>query len=169
MSDPLAVIRPARPEDVPEIFAMVGELASFENLEHQLTASLDDMHQALFAQQGHAEALVAEMPDADQRANVLVGYAIFFENFSTFLCRRGIYLEDVYVRPSYRKRGIGSAFIRKLATFATERKCGRMEWSVLDWNQNAIDLYESIGGEVLPDWRIVRLNTDAIDRLAAGS
>jgi GNAT superfamily N-acetyltransferase len=163
------VIRAAVPEDVPEIYAMVRELASFEKLEHQLTASVEDMQFALFEQGGNAEALVGEMPGSNPQAKALVGYAIFFENFSTFLCKRGIYLEDVYVRPQYRKRGIGKAFLQRLANHAVERNCGRMEWSVLDWNQNAIDVYESIGGEVLPDWRIVRLGNETIKRLAEGT
>ena len=166
MPHPPCVIRAARPEDLPEIFAMLRELASFEKLEHQLTASPEDMRVALFEQEGNAEALVAEAPVSNQQANALVGYAIFFENFSTFLCKRGIYLEDVYVRPQYRKQGIGKAFLRRLATYAVERDCGRMEWSVLDWNQNAIDVYESIGGDILTDWRIVRLGTETIKRLA---
>jgi ribosomal protein S18 acetylase RimI-like enzyme len=159
-------IRAARPDDVPEIFAMLRELATFEKLEDQLTADEEDMHHALFVQSGGAGALVAESSDRDEGAPSLVGYAIFFENFSSFLCRRGIYLEDLYVRPAFRKRGIGKALLGRLAKVAVERNCGRMEWAVLDWNQNAIDVYRSIGGKVLPDWRIVRLDDAAIERLA---
>ena len=150
---------------------MLRELAVFEKLEHQLTASEADMHHALFVQ-GSAEALVAEGPtDGEPKdgepVTRLVGYALYFENFSTFLCRRGIYLEDIYVCDVYRKQGIGKAFLRHLAGIAIERNCGRMEWAVLDWNQNAIEVYQAIGGDVLPDWRIVRLGTDTIKRLAA--
>ena len=164
MADAPCEIRTVRPEDVPQVFAMLRELAVFEKLEHQLTASEDDMYRALFVER-HAEALVAQSGDADGERE-LVGYAIYFENFSTFLCRRGIYLEDIYVRPEFRKRGVGKAFLRQLAKIAIDRNCGRMEWAVLDWNQNAIDVYESIGGDVLPDWRIVRLGTETIKRLA---
>lgn len=166
MSDPQCEIRLARPEDVPEIYSMLRELATFEKLEDQLVASPQDMHNALFEQDRSAEALVAEMPASDQQPSQLVGYAIYFENFSTFLCRRGIYLEDIYVRREYRSQGIGKAILRRLAKHAIDRNCGRMEWAVLDWNQNAIDVYESIGGDVLPEWRIVRLDADTIKRLA---
>ncbi|QEG00041.1 Acetyltransferase (GNAT) family protein [Stieleria maiorica] len=167
MSDAPCHVRQARPKDVPEIFAMLRELAIFEKLEHQLTASEDDMHQALFVGR-HAEALVAEVAADDPSEPQLVGYAIYFENFSTFLCKPGIYLEDIYVRPAFRNRGIGKKVLQTLAGIAVERKCGRMEWAVLDWNQNAIDVYQAIGGDVLPDWRITRLGTDAIEKLAGG-
>ncbi|WP_182865882.1 GNAT family N-acetyltransferase [Stieleria mannarensis] len=167
MSDAPCHVRPARPDDVPEIFAMLRDLAVFEKLEHQLTADEDDMHQALFVG-GHAEALVAEVAADAPSKPQLVAYAIYFENFSTFLCKPGIYLEDIYVRPAFRKRGIGKVLLQTLAGIAVERKCGRMEWAVLDWNQNAIDVYQAIGGDVLPDWRITRLGTDAIEKLAGG-
>lgn len=161
-------IRAARPADVPDIFAMLRELAIFENLEHQLMADENDMHQALFEWQS-ARALVAEQmvgQSGGGDAGGLIGYAIYFENFSTFLCRRGLYLEDIYVRPEHRQRGVGKAFLRQLARIAIERACGRMEWAVLDWNQNAIDVYESIGGDILDQWRIVRLDAETIERLA---
>lgn len=172
MTDQPFEIRPARPADVPEVFAMLRELAVFEKLEHQLIASEDEMHEALFDLQS-ARALVAapseeNSAEGDSGPGGLIGYAIFFENFSTFLCRRGLYLEDIYVRPDYRKRGVGKAFLRELARIAVERKCGRMEWSVLEWNQNAIDVYQAIGGNILSDWRIVRLETESIKRLAIG-
>ncbi|MCA9138055.1 MAG: GNAT family N-acetyltransferase [Planctomycetales bacterium] len=165
MIQPSTAIRAARPEDVPQVFAMLQELAAFEKLEHQLTANQDDMYQALFVQNS-AKALVAQSSSDSNATNELVGYAIYFENFSTFLCRRGIYLEDVYVRSAYRNRGIGKAFLSHLARIAVDRSCGRMEWSVLDWNKNAIDVYESIGAEILPDWRIVRMDANAISKLA---
>ena len=133
------LIRDAQPADVPELFAMLSELAEFEKLSHQLIATPEEMHAALFEDsRGGVEALVAEGPNDDQQ-NVdspsLVGYAIFFQNFSTFLCKRGIYLEDIYVRPAHRKRGVGKSFLQRLAQIAIARDCGRMEWAVLDWNQ----------------------------------
>jgi GNAT superfamily N-acetyltransferase len=161
-------VRVARPDDVPDLFAMVRELAQFEQLEHLLDASEADMHAELFGRDGGAEALVAEGAERDGAAARLIGYAIFFENFSSFLCRRGLYLEDIYVRPEYRRRGVGKAFLRQLAQIARRRESGRMEWVVLNWNQNAIDAYQAIGGEVLPEWRVVRLDRAAIERLADG-
>ncbi|MEM6473101.1 MAG: GNAT family N-acetyltransferase [Planctomycetota bacterium] len=152
-------IRSAERSDIPQVFAMVRELAVFEKLEDQLVGTESDLESAVFDANG-PEVLVAE------RDGSLVGYAIFFHNFSTFLCRRGIYLEDLYVRPEHRGLGIGKSFLSHLARLASERRCGRMEWAVLDWNQRAIDVYESIGGEILPDWRIVRLGGAAIDELA---
>lgn len=162
------IIRDAAPQDVPQLFAMLRELAQFEKLEHQLVADEGDMHDALFGRRAGAEALVAQMGDSADATQPLIGYAIYFENFSTFLCRRGLYLEDIYVRPPFRRQGVGKTFLRRLAKLAQQRQCGRMEWVVLDWNQNAIDAYQAIGGEVLPDWRVVRLNHDAIGRLAGG-
>ena len=155
-----------RPKDVPGVHAMLRELAVFEDLEHQLTADEKDLHDAIFISD-QAEALVAEA-DTDSECR-LVGYAIYFHNFSTFLCRRGLYLEDLYVRPDFRRRGVGKSFLSRLAEIALERQCGRFEWSVLDWNQNAIDVYETLGGTILPDWRIVRLEPDAIRNLAERS
>ena len=159
-------IRGALPGDVPMIHSMIQELAVFERLEHLLVATEEDLHEALFEHDGGAHGLVAELSAEPGRDPTLVGYAIYFENFSTFLCRRGLYLEDIYVRPDYRKQGIGKAFLRHLAAIALERKHGRMEWVVLDWNQNAIDVYKAIGGEILDEWRVVRLTHDAITKLA---
>lgn len=154
-------LRAALPEDAKSIIEMIRELAVFEKLEDQMVATEADLCESLFGRSGGPEAFVAELKPGE-----LVGYAIFFENFSTFLCKRGLYLEDIYVRPEYRQQGIGKAFLKKLAETAVERGSGRLEWCVLDWNQNAIDVYESIGGDVLPDWRIVRMEGDAIGALA---
>ncbi|MCD0462611.1 GNAT family N-acetyltransferase [Roseiconus lacunae] len=154
-------IRTATRDDIPEIHTMLGELAEFEKLADQFVGTTEQMELEIFDLAGGPEALVAEDPAGD-----LVAYAIYFENFSTFLCKRGLYLEDIYVRPAYRKQGIGKRILSKLAEIARQRDCGRMEWCVLDWNQNAIDVYEAIGGDVLPDWRIVRLDQTAIADLA---
>ncbi|MCC9603892.1 GNAT family N-acetyltransferase [Stieleria sp. JC731] len=158
---PQFIIRAAERRDVPEIHSMLGELAEFEKLSDQFTGTTDQMEQEIFDRPGGPEALVA----ADGSGE-LIAYAIYFENFSTFLCKRGIYLEDIYVRPNFRKQGVGKRILCELANVARERNCGRMEWCVLDWNQNAIDVYQAIGGNVLPDWRIVRLDEAAIENLA---
>jgi GNAT superfamily N-acetyltransferase len=155
-----AAIRPAAPADVDAIFGLMLELAEFEKLTHLFVATEAGVYDALFGAQQSAEALVAE---ADGR---IVGYALFFHNFSTFLGRRGLYLEDLYVQPSQRGSGLGKALLRRLAALARERQCGRFEWSVLDWNQPAIDFYEKMGATVLPDWRIVRVTGDALAQLA---
>jgi GNAT superfamily N-acetyltransferase len=156
-----AHIRPATPADVGAIFALMHELAEFEKLTHLFVATEDGVHDALFGARTSSEALVAE---ADGH---IVGYALFFHNYSTFLGRRGLYLEDLYVQPTQRGSGLGTAMLRRLAALAVERQCGRFEWSVLDWNQPAIDFYEKLGATVLPDWRIVRVTDEALERLAA--
>jgi GNAT superfamily N-acetyltransferase len=159
MSGP--TIRTATPGDVEAILALMYELAEFEKLTHLFIATADNLHDALFGARPSAEALVAEQDGG------IVSYALFFHNYSTFLGRRGLYLEDLYVRPTLRGSGLGTLMLKRLAALAVERQCGRFEWSVLDWNQNAIDFYEKMGATVLPDWRIVRVTGDALDQLAA--
>ncbi|MEL6106635.1 MAG: GNAT family N-acetyltransferase [Planctomycetota bacterium] len=153
-------IRPVTHDEIDELFAMIRELAVFEKLEDQLVTTPDRLRTVLFEQEGGPEGLVAET------AQGLVGYALYFENFSSFLCRRGIYLEDLYVRPNSRGNGVGRAFLTRLAQIAVERECGRMEWAVLDWNTNAIQFYESIGATILEDWRFVRMDRAGIEALA---
>ena len=155
-----ASIRAATPADVGAVFALMYELAEFEKLTHLFVATESSLHDALFGARPAAEALVAE------QAGEVVGYALFFHNFSTFLSKRGLYLEDLYVRPALRGSGLGTKLLKKLAALAVERQCGRFEWSVLDWNQNAIDFYEKMGATVLPDWRVVRVTGDSLNRLA---
>nr|WP_250465308.1 MULTISPECIES: GNAT family N-acetyltransferase [unclassified Caballeronia] len=137
------------------------ELAEFEKLTHLFIATEDGVRDALFGARPSAEALVAE------QAGEVVGYALFFHNFSTFLGKRGLYLEDLYIRPTLRGCGLGTQMLKRLAALAVERQCGRFEWSVLDWNQNAIDFYEKMGATVLPDWRIVRITGESLERLAS--
>ncbi|MEI5998862.1 GNAT family N-acetyltransferase [Paraburkholderia bengalensis] len=158
-----ATIRAATPGDVGRMLALMYELAEFEKLTHLFIATEDDLRDALFGARPSAEAIVAE------RDGAMIGYALFFHNYSTFLGRRGLYLEDLYVRPTERGTGLGSQMLRYLAALAVERQCGRFEWSVLDWNQRAIDFYEKMGATVLPDWRIVRITGDALDQLAASA
>lgn len=156
-----ATIRAAEARDVGAILALMRELADFEKLTHLFVATADDLADALFGPRPSAEALVAE------RDGAIVGYALFFHNYSTFLGRRGLYLEDLYVQPSQRGTGLGTAMLKRLAALAVERRCARFEWSVLDWNQPAIDFYQKMGATVMPDWRIVRVTGDALATLAS--
>jgi GNAT superfamily N-acetyltransferase len=159
ISNTLWRIRQATPEDIPEILAMVHELAAFERLSHEVVATEADYRESLFGARPAAGALLAE----DEGA--AAGYAIHYETFSSFLGRPGLWLEDLYVRPAHRGRGLGKALLRAVGAIARERGAGRYEWTVLDWNEPAIGLYEQMGGEVLPDWRIVRMDRERIRRL----
>ena len=157
-------IRPAEPEHVAAVHAMIGELAAYEKLTHLCVASEADLHAALWGPQPAAEVLVA------WKGGEPAGFALFFHNYSTFLGRRGIWLEDLFVRPGCRRQGCAKALLRAVATLAIERDCGRFEWSVLDWNAGAIDFYRALGATILPDWRIVRVVGPALAALAvAGS
>ena len=154
-------IRAATPADTGAIFALTYELAEFESLTQVFVATEDSLHDALFGARPSIEALVAE--DAGR----IVGYALFFHNYSSFAGKRGLYLEDVYVQPSQRDSGLGTTLLRRLAALAVERQCARFEWTVLDWNQPAISFYQKMGATVLPDWRVVRVTGDALEQLAA--
>jgi GNAT superfamily N-acetyltransferase len=149
-------IRPARPDDVAAIFGMIYELAVFEKLEHMVVANETMLHNSLFCDKPVCEALVGEA------GGEVVTFALFFHNFSTFLCKKGLYLEDLYVKQSCRGQGYGRQMLVALAKLAVERDCGRFEWSVLDWNANAIKFYEGMGASLLPDWRICRVTGDAL-------
>jgi GNAT superfamily N-acetyltransferase len=156
-------IRPARPDDVSAIFAMIRELAVFEKLEHMVIANEAMLQDALFGVRPPCEAIVGE------ENGEVVTFALFFHNFSTFLCKKGLYLEDLYVKQNRRGKGYGRQMLVALAALAVERQCGRFEWSVLDWNANAISFYEKMGADVLPDWRICRVTGDALTHLARGA
>jgi GNAT superfamily N-acetyltransferase len=156
------VIRAAEREDVPEIHAMIVALARFENLSHLCVTSDADVAGALFGPRPAAEALIACLGDE------IAGFALYFHSFSTFLGRRGLWLEDLFVKPAYRGKGCARALLHALAALAIERGCGRFEWSVLDWNAAAIDFYRALGATVMPDWRIVRVVGPALATLAAG-
>jgi len=156
-------IRPARPDDVSSIFAMIRELAVFEKLEHMVIANEAMLQDALFGVRPPCEAIVGE------ENGEVVTFALFFHNFSTFLCKKGLYLEDLYVKQNRRGKGYGKQMLVALAALAVERQCGRFEWSVLDWNANAISFYEKMGADVLPDWRICRVTGDALTHLARGA
>jgi GNAT superfamily N-acetyltransferase len=154
-------IRPAQPSDVAHIHAMIVELAVFEKLEHMVVATEALLHDGLFGSKPACEAIIGE------ENGEVVTFALFFHNFSTFLTKKGLYLEDLYVRQAYRGKGYGSAMLKKLAQIAVERNCGRFEWSVLDWNEPAINLYKAKGADILQDWRICRVTGNALASLAA--
>lgn len=164
MDKPAFHIRCAEPRDVPAIVGLIGELAEFEQLTHLMQATPETLHPHLFGPNPVAEALVAEVPAADSGALQTVAFALFFRNFSTFLARPGLYLEDLYVKPTHRSLGLGQAMLKRLAAIAVERGCGRFEWSVLDWNVNAIRFYERMGATVMPEWRICRVTGPALER-----
>ena len=141
---------------------MICALAEFERLSHLVVATEADLHASLFGPAPAAEVLLA------WDGTIPAGFALYFHNYSTFLGRRGLWLEDLWVEPAHRRRGCAQALLRALACVAVDRGCGRFEWAVLDWNSAAIDFYRALGASVLPDWRIVRVVGPALDRLADG-
>ena len=155
-----ATIRPGRRADVPTIAALIRGLARYEGLEAEVTMTDERLGSALFGPRPYAETLIAE---SDGQA---VGFALFFHSFSTFLAQPGIYLEDLFVVESHRGQGIGRSLLAKLAEIAVERECGRLEWSVLDWNKDAIGFYERLGARPNSGWTVYRLVGDALTRLA---
>ena len=156
-------IRPALSEDTRQIFNLIKALAEYEKLSHRVTGNIRDLERHLFGDRPYAEAIVGEW------SGKVVGFALFFCNYSTFLTKPGIYLEDLFVLPNYRRKGIGKAMLSYLGKLAIERDAGRLEWSVLDWNQSAIAFYQQMGATVLPDWRICRVTEDALQTLAVTS
>lgn len=155
-------LRPARPEDLPAIVGLITELAVFEQLEHLVVVTPESLRPHLFGPRPVAEAVVGEV------AGQVVAFALFFTNFSTFLGQPGLYLEDLYVQPAHRGTGLGKALLQHLGALAVERGCGRFEWSVLDWNQRAIDFYEAMGATVMLDWRICRVTGDKLAAFKRG-
>lgn len=152
-------LRAAELRDVAPIVALIRELAEFERLEHLLQVTPEKLRPHLFGERPVAEAMVAEV------GGDVVGFALYFINFSTFLAQPGLYLEDLFVRPAHRGAGIGEALLKRLAALAVERGYGRFEWSVLDWNEGAIRFYERMGATVMPDWRICRIAGDALQAM----
>ena len=150
-------LRSAEPRDVDAITALIRGLAEFEKLTHLLEVTPDKLSVHLFGAKPVVEAVVAE------RAGRVVAFALFFTNFSTFLARPGLYLEDLFVEPDQRGQGIGQALLAHLARLAASRGYGRFEWSVLDWNEGAIRFYQRMGATVMPDWRICRIAGPALD------
>jgi GNAT superfamily N-acetyltransferase len=157
---PACLIRPAEPRDVPELLRLISELAVYEKLADQAVGTPPMLHEALFGPRPSAEALLVE------RSGRAVAFALFFTTFSTFLCRPGLYLEDIFVEPASRRLGIGKALLARLANIAAERGCGRFEWRVLDWNAPSIRFYESLGAQLMPEWVLVRVTAAGFSRIA---
>ena len=160
---PKLSVRPATPDDVPLILGFIRGIAEYEHLTHQVEAigggpALDDVRRIADS----AEALLGFVDDAP------AGYAVYFHTYSTFLGRRGLYLEDIYVSPEYRRQGLGAMLMRRVAAIAVERGCGRFEWAALDWNTDAHRFYEGLGAEMLSQWRLFRMTGEALRKLAEG-
>ena len=160
MTEPTFTIRPALREDLPVLIEFIHALADYEKLTHLLAVSEAQLAQEIFGEGARVEALLGHCGPEP------AAFAVYFHNFSTFLGRRGLYLEDLFVHPRFRRRGYGRAMLAEIARIAHARRCGRFEWTVLDWNAPAIDFYRSLGAEVLPDWRICRVTGAALERLA---
>jgi GNAT superfamily N-acetyltransferase len=153
-------ISPATRSDVGDIYRLVVALAEYEKLAHMVVSTEADFERELFGEGARAEAVIARSD------GVVAGFALYFHNFSTFLGRKGLYLEDLFVLPQFRGLGIGKALLQHLAGIAQARNCGRFEWAVLDWNAPSIAFYEAMGASVLPDWRIVRVAGEKLTFLA---
>lgn len=154
------MIRFAEPSDSTVLFALIQGLAEYEKLSAAVTGNAEALKEHLFGEQQYIQAILAEV------SGQAVGFALFFYNYSTFLTKPGIYLEDIFVLPEYRRQGIGKALLTRLAKIAVERNCGRLEWSVLDWNLPAQEFYRSMGADILEDWRICRVTAEALTQLA---
>jgi GNAT superfamily N-acetyltransferase len=156
-------LRPIREADIPQVLGLMREMAEFEKLTDIFQATEASLHRSFFGAQPAANGLVAHTLD---NPDVPVAYIMWFHNYSSFLDKRGLYLEDIYVQPAHRGRGLGGLVLKHLARLALELDCGRFEWTVLDWNQNAIDFYIRHGARILHDWRIARVTGDALRALA---
>lgn len=148
------IIRKAEEKDIPNIISLIKELAEYEKLLHLVEITDDKLKKVLFGENKFVEVLIAEYD------GILAGQALFFNNFSTFVGKPGIYLEDLYVKPEFRSKGIGKKLLQKIISLAKERDYGRVEWCVLDWNKSAIDFYKNIGAVELEEWKIFRLTSD---------
>lgn len=149
-------IRPATSDDAATIFDLIHALADYEKLSQEVVGSVEDLKRHLFGERPYAEALIAEVEEQ------AAGFALFFHNYSTFLMQPGIYLEDLFVLPAYRRQGIGRSLLVYLGKLALERGCGRFEWNVLDWNSPAIAFYQEMGAEIKPEWQLCRVSGEAL-------
>lgn len=156
-------LRAATPEDVPMILTFIRELAEYERLADRVIATVERLQEMLFGARPYAEVILADVE------GVPAGFALYLFNFSTFLAQPGIYLEDLFVRPPYRGHGVGRRLLTELARVAVERGCGRLEWSVLDWNEPAIGFYQRLGAKPQDDWTVYRLTGEALTALAASA
>ena len=156
-------LRFATPDDVPVILACIRGLAEYERLSHEVVATEDLLRETLFGARPAAEVILAF------RGEDAAGFALFFHNYSTFLARPGVYLEDLFVFPRFRGQGLGRVLLARLARIAVDRGCGRLEWSVLDWNVDAIRFYQSVGAQAMSDWTVNRLTGDALHALATST
>jgi GNAT superfamily N-acetyltransferase len=157
------MIRPATPADAPTIARLIRELAEYERLAHAVDFDPADLREHLFGAKKYAEVLLAE------EGGAVVGFALFFHNYSTFHGKPGIYLEDLFVEPAHRGKGHGKALLRALARLAVERDCARVEWSVLNWNEPSIEFYKALGAKPMNEWTVYRLTGDALKKLAVGT
>ena len=153
------LLRPAEPGDVPTVLDLITGLAEYEHLAEEMVATETDLVEALFGPEPVVEVTLAELD------GISAGFALYFYNFSTFLGKRGIYLEDLFVRPAHRGKGVGKALLVYLANLARERDCGRLEWSVLDWNEPAIGFYRSLGAVAMDEWTVNRVSGEALAAL----
>ena len=159
------MIRFATERDIDVIGQLIRGLAEYERLAHEVSWTQDQLKHNLFGPRPYAEVLLAE----EDATHEVVGFALFFHNFSTFLGKPGIYLEDLFVRPAHRGKGWGKALLRELAKLAVERGCGRLEWWVLDWNEPAIEFYKSLGARPMDEWTVFRVTGEALGMLASGT
>jgi GNAT superfamily N-acetyltransferase len=159
----MVFVREAARDDVPLILSFILELAEYERLSHEVVATEESLRENLFGERRYAEVLIAEHDGAP------AGFALFFHNFSTFLGKPGIYLEDLYVKPEFRGAGIGRKLLGHLARLASERGCGRLEWWVLDWNGPSIGFYKKLGAVPMDDWTVYRVSGAALEDLASGA
>src|SRR6476620_4610083 len=157
------MIRSATPDDVPTIARLIRDLAEYERLAHMVDFDAADLREHLFGKRQYAEVLLAE------EAGRVVGFALFFHNYSTFRGKPGVYLEDLFVEPEHRGKGHGKALLAALARLAVERNCSRVEWSVLNWNAPSIEFYKALGATPMDEWTVYRLTGDALTKLAAGT
>ena len=156
-------LRPGTEADTSIIFGLIQDLAAYEKLKHEVVCDEAMLKKALFAPSAHTHVVLAEVD------NVVAGFALYFYNFSTFLGRSGIYLEDLFVKPEFRGQGIGGRLLTHLAQIAVEQQCGRLEWSVLNWNKPSIDFYEHLGAKPVDGWTVYRLTGDALTKLGTSS